>query len=75
MRSNRRVLSSVAAFLGLALTCSTGCQTWYGGMTAERIPLFVQEHLEQGRPVEEWIFTRNALPSPESPTSNRDASK
>src|SRR6266545_1090350 len=33
MRSNRRWLASVAAFLSLALTCSTGCQTWYGGMT------------------------------------------
>jgi (2Fe-2S) ferredoxin len=35
--------------------------TWYSGMTAERIPLFVQQHLEEGRPVEEWIFTRNPL--------------
>lgn len=33
MRTNRRWLASVAAFLGLGLTCSTGCQTWYGGMT------------------------------------------
>ncbi len=33
MRTNRRWLMSVAAFLGLGLTCSTGCQTWYGGMT------------------------------------------
>jgi hypothetical protein len=33
MRSNRRWLASVAAFLGLCLTGSTGCQTWYGGMT------------------------------------------
>jgi (2Fe-2S) ferredoxin len=37
--------------------------TWYGGMTAERIPLFVHEHLEEGRPVEDWIFTRNPLPN------------
>ena|SRR5688572_2566732 len=33
MRTNRRWLASVAAFLGLVLTSSTGCQTWYGGMT------------------------------------------
>src|SRR5438876_973959 len=36
--------------------------TWYGGMTKERIPRFVQEHLIEGRPIEEWIFARNPLP-------------
>jgi (2Fe-2S) ferredoxin len=35
--------------------------TWYHGMTAERIPRFVREHLIDGRPVEEWMFARNAL--------------
>jgi (2Fe-2S) ferredoxin len=35
--------------------------TWYHGMTAERIPRFVQQHLIEGRPVEEWIFARNPL--------------
>jgi len=38
--------------------------TWYSGMTAERIPRFVQEHLVDGQPIEEWIFARNALPNP-----------
>jgi (2Fe-2S) ferredoxin len=37
--------------------------TWYGGMTADRIPRFVQEHLVDGKPIEEWIFARNPLPS------------
>ena len=37
--------------------------TWYGGMTADRIPRFVQEHLIGGTPIEEWIFARNSLPS------------
>jgi (2Fe-2S) ferredoxin len=37
--------------------------TWYHGMTAERIPLFVQQHLIGGKPVEEWVFARNALPN------------
>jgi (2Fe-2S) ferredoxin len=37
--------------------------TWYSGMTAERIPEFVQRHLIQGRPVEEWVFARNPLPA------------
>ena len=37
--------------------------TWYGGMTAERIPRFVQEHLVDGQPIEEWIFARNPLPN------------
>jgi (2Fe-2S) ferredoxin len=36
--------------------------TWYGGMTADRIPRFVQEHLIDGQPIEEWIFARNPLP-------------
>jgi len=35
--------------------------TWYGGMTKERIPLFVQQHLVEGKPIEEWIFARNAM--------------
>jgi (2Fe-2S) ferredoxin len=37
--------------------------TWYQRLTAERIPLFVQQHLVEGRPVEEWIFARNPLPN------------
>jgi len=36
--------------------------TWYSGMTAERIPHFVQKHLVENKPIEEWIFARNALP-------------
>jgi (2Fe-2S) ferredoxin len=36
--------------------------TWYHGMIAERIPRFVQEHLVDGRPIEEWVFVRNKLP-------------
>jgi (2Fe-2S) ferredoxin len=39
--------------------------TWYHGMTAERIPRFVQEHLIDGKPIGEWIFARNPLPSDE----------
>jgi (2Fe-2S) ferredoxin len=37
--------------------------TWYGGMTADRIPRFVQEHLIDGNPIEEWVFARNPLPA------------
>ncbi len=36
--------------------------TYYGGMTAARIPEFVREHLVEGRPVEGRIFARNPLP-------------
>ena len=43
--------------------------TWYAGLTAERIPRFVQEHLIEGKPIEEWIFARNALPKPATETS------
>jgi (2Fe-2S) ferredoxin len=35
--------------------------TWYHGMSKERIPRFVQEHLVEGKPIEEWIFARNPL--------------
>jgi (2Fe-2S) ferredoxin len=35
--------------------------TWYHGMTAERIPQFVQQHLIDGQPVTEWIFAHNPL--------------
>ena len=40
--------------------------TWYTGMTADRIPRFVQEHLVEGKPIEEWIFARNPLPAAEA---------
>jgi (2Fe-2S) ferredoxin len=36
--------------------------TWYHGMTADRIPQFVQQHLVEGKPITAWIFARNALP-------------
>jgi (2Fe-2S) ferredoxin len=36
--------------------------TWYHGMTADRIPRFVQEHLVEGQPVREWVFADNPLP-------------
>jgi (2Fe-2S) ferredoxin len=35
--------------------------TWYSGVTADRVPRLVQEHLVEGRPVEEWVFARNPL--------------
>ena len=35
--------------------------TWYHGMTADRIPRFVQEHLVEGKPIAEWIFATNPL--------------
>jgi (2Fe-2S) ferredoxin len=35
--------------------------TWYHGMTPERIPQFVQQHLVEERPIEEWVFARNPL--------------
>jgi (2Fe-2S) ferredoxin len=36
--------------------------TWYHDMTAEKIPEFVQKHLIEGKPIEEWIFINNPLP-------------
>ena len=37
--------------------------TWYARLTADRVPRFVQEHLIDGKPVEEWVFARNPLPN------------
>ena len=41
--------------------------TWYHDMTPDKIDRFVQEHLVEGKPIEEWIFARNPLPH-EQPT-------
>lgn len=35
--------------------------TWYHGITAERVPRLVQQHLIEGQPIDEWIFARNPL--------------
>ena len=35
--------------------------TWYHGLTAERVPHFVQQHLVEGRPVVVWVFARPPL--------------
>jgi (2Fe-2S) ferredoxin len=37
--------------------------TWYHGMTADKVPHFVQQHLLENKPVEQWIFARNQLPN------------
>ena len=34
---------------------------WYGGMTAERIPEFIDRQLVLGEPIEEWIFAKNPI--------------
>lgn len=39
--------------------------TWYRELTADRVPRLVEEHLVGGRPVLEWVFARNPLPSAE----------
>lgn len=38
--------------------------TWYHGMTADRIPLFVKQHLAEGKPIGEWIFAENPIGEP-----------
>ncbi len=35
---------------------------WYAHVTADKITRIVEEHLIQGKPVEEWVFARNPLP-------------
>jgi (2Fe-2S) ferredoxin len=34
---------------------------WYHGMSADKIPRFVQEHLIEDRPVTDWTFAANPL--------------
>jgi (2Fe-2S) ferredoxin len=47
--------------------------TWYAGLTADRVPLFVQQHLVEARPVAEWVFAGNPLPNPEAEESTGTA--
>jgi len=47
--------------------------TWYAGLTADRIPRFVQEHLIDGHPIEEWVFARNPLPPVSPPPTDASA--
>lgn len=64
MRTNRRWLASVATFLGLILTSSTGCQTWYGGMTLPS-PRYL-EHYPQ------YFIPDPAFPLPRELASQED---
>jgi len=34
---------------------------WYCGMTADRIPEFITRQIENGEPIEEWIFAKNPI--------------
>jgi hypothetical protein len=64
MRSNRRWLASVASFLGLALACSSGCQTVMGGMTLPS-PRYL-EHFPQ------YFAADPAFPLPRELASQED---
>src|SRR5438128_6098193 len=46
--------------------------TWYHGMTAERIPEFVQRHLVGDTPIPEWIFAQNPLSADDDETLTGD---
>src|SRR5262245_56365110 len=37
--------------------------TWYHGMTAERVPQLVRQHIAEGRPLEDLAFAGNPLPA------------
>ena len=64
MRTIRRWRASVAAVLGLALICSTGCQTWFGGMTLPS-PRYL-EHYPQ------YFMPDPAFPLPRELASQED---
>jgi (2Fe-2S) ferredoxin len=34
---------------------------WYGGVTAERLKKILQEHVAEGRVIEEWVVRKNPL--------------
>ena len=38
--------------------------TWYGGLTADRIPKLVHDHLVEGRILEEWVLAKDPLAGP-----------
>src|SRR5215470_7240540 len=48
--------------------------TWYHGMTAERIPRFVQEHLVEGKPIREWIFANNPISNAQNGCNHLESS-
>jgi len=39
---------------------------WYAGMTADRIPEFIDRQIEKGEAIEEWIFAKNPFPIQQS---------
>ncbi len=41
--------------------------TWYRRCTPEVLERIIQEHLLEGRAVEEYAFARNPLPNPDAP--------
>ena len=47
--------------------------TWYRGMSADRMPRFVQEHLLANRPVGEWVFAENPVCATDRPSSPMSA--
>ncbi len=34
---------------------------WYSGMTAEKIPEFIERQIVHDEPIEEWIFAKNPM--------------
>ena len=45
---------------------------WYHGMTAERIPEFVEQHLVEDKPIREWMFAEGPLAEPGADTLPTD---
>ncbi len=73
-RRNLTLVSSPQACYRTKASCLRVCNdgpimvvypegTYYARMTADKIPRFLDEHIEGGKPIEEWIFARNPLPA------------
>jgi (2Fe-2S) ferredoxin len=47
--------------------------TWYHNLSVDRIPQFVQQHLIEGKPLEDLVYAENPLPCPAAQEEPQEA--